>query len=390
MEVHSDPVPFTIWGWKVETAAKYQTATGRRIKDLVVNLIRMFQVTGADNERMMTKTFMEAGLWGLGTCSLIKVMQTLRASNCATKAIEAFAVASGIIEVGINVIKLGIHTMIVTMLVPLLVSPSKDACAVCVIVNDSDSDLDLVEYHAKLGKVIGIFKENPETDNPKPVIPRRINSIISTETGKEICTGSVQAGLFAAQANTSSLVETQGALKFGVTSSFSNGIFMGWEVPMDGSTNRVLVSADFRGSTSQFSNKTNEENKQEDMSDGSSGAKVVGRVHSGHESHGYYVFSVSEPRREVSKEHTDQPLLAAKKEPTEKTHEELLDEIFDHEKKVNGIDWKAAAKGGKEAIHEATKKARDRIQSMADNMTKEELSHAMELGLVDKNGKSDK
>lgn len=384
----NDPVPYTIWCWKAESAAAYQTATGERIKDLIINLIRNFQVMGEDDERMMTKMFIDVGLWALGRRGLLKVVEILKASDCLNKATEAFAVVSGINEVGINVIKLGIATMIVTILVPHFTYPSKDACAVFVIVNDTDDDLDLIEWHTKLGKVVGIFKENPSADNPKAIIPKRFKPIINPETGNEICKGSVQAGFFAATASNKTLDGTQGALKFRAITSFSKGIYMGWEVPMSESSNRLLVSADFSGSTSQFSDKINEEDKQEDTSNGSNDARVVGRVHSANGSAGYYLFNVTEPTTEASIEESSLPKLHSENDANKKTDEELLKEVFDHEKEVNGIDWKAATKKGKEAIHEATKKARDQMQSMADKMTKEELGHAKEMGLVDSNGKS--
>ena len=384
----NDAVPYTIWCWKAESAAAYQTATGERIKDLIINLIRNFQVMGEDDERMMTKMFIDTGLWALGRCGLLKVVEILKASSCLNKATEAFAVVSGIKEVGINVIKLGIATMIVAILVPLFTYPSKDACAVFVIVNDTDDDLDLIEWHMKYGKVVGIFKENPNADNPKTIIPRRIKPIINPETGVEICKGSVQAGFFAAKANNNTLDGTQGALKFRAMTSFSKGIFMGWEVPMSDSDNRLLVSADFSGSTSQFSDRINEEDKQEDTSNGSNDAKVEGRVHSANGSAGYYLFNVTEPTKEAPTGESSQPQLHSRNDESKKTNEELLNEVFDHEKKVNGIDWKAATKKGKEAIHEATRKARDQMQSMADKMTKEELGHAKAMGLVDSDGKS--
>ena len=378
-------MPYTVWGWKEERAAQYQAASGERIKDLITNLIRNFQVMGQDDERMMTKMFMESGLWALGSYGLVKVVQILRTLYKLTQATEAFAVVTGIMEVGINVIKLGITVVIVAILVPLFIFMTKDACAVFVIVNDTDDDLDLVDYHATHGKIVGIFKENPDVDNPKPIIPKRLPPIINPKTGKEICKGSIQAGFFAARKHDNALVGSQGALKFGPMTSFAQGVFMGWEVPLSGSSNRLLVSTDFNGNTSQFSDKTNDDGKQEDAANGSNGAKVVGRVHSGSGSQGYYVFNVTEPKKSSS----ENPVLLAlppEKDSKKKSDEELLNEIFDHEKDVHGIDWRAAAKGGKEAIKEATKKARDHMQSIADKMTKAERHHAMTMGLVDSNG----
>ena len=386
--IPSGAVPYTIWGWKVERAAQYQTANGERIKELITNLVRNFQVMGADDERSMTKMFTDSGLWAIGGFGILKVVQVLRTLYKLTRATEAFAVVSGIMEVGFNVIKIGIAAVVVAILVPLFVYMNKDACAIFVILNDSEDDLDLTECYTTHGKVVGIFKENPAADNPKPIIPKRLPPIINPKTGVKICEGSIQAGFFAARKHDNALVGTQGALKFGATTAFPKGVFLGWEVPLSGSSNRLLVSVDYSGSTSQFSDKTNDDDKQEDTANGSNGAKVVGRVHDAHGSQGYYVFNVTVPKKKDA--NTKPALVAAsapEKETNSTTDDELINQIFEHEKNINGIDWRSAVKEGHQAVHQAIKKARGHLQTIADKMTKEERHHAMNMGMIDSSGK---
>ena len=73
---------------------------------------------------------------------------------------------------------------------------------------------------------------------------------------------------------------------------YPQGVYIGWEVPLSFTSNRLLVSATFTGSASQFSNKTNDHGKQEDSSRSSKGAVVSGRVNSGSGSEAYYIFSI--------------------------------------------------------------------------------------------------
>ena len=382
-QMPSNAAPFTIWCWKKDTASVYQEANGERIKDLIINLVHNFQVMVEDDERMIIKMFKDSGLWALGSSGLQKVMQVLKTSPVLDEATEAFAIACGIKDVGINVIKLGIATMVVKILVPLFTSQPKTTFAVCLVVNDSSHDLDLVEHHTTLGEIVGIFKESPSVTDPKPIIPKRLDPLKS-ESGNKAIPGSIQAGIFVAKASDNAPLGTEGALKFGASTSFTKGVFVGWKVPSSGSSNCLLVSADYDGSISQFCEDTNNEDKQVCISDGSDGAKVTGKIHSAHGTDGYYIFNVTEPSGDVS--NGDPPVLL-KKEAKSKTDDELINEILDHEKKTKGIDWKAAVMTGKDAIHEATKKARDHLQSMADKMTKEELGHARNMGLVDSNGK---
>lgn len=75
-------------------------------------------------------------------------------------------------------------------------------------------------------------------------------------------------------------------------------MFLILKVPLSIGQNRVLVSADFAGSVSDFSDKTNDHGSQESTSTSSQHAKVIGRVNSGSGSEAYYVINVTEPGAE--------------------------------------------------------------------------------------------
>ena len=56
----------------------------------------------------------------------------------------------------------------------------------------------------------------------------------------------------------------------------------------------MLVSADFSGSASEFSDKTNDDGSQESTSTSSAQAKVTAKVNSGSGSEAYYIVNVTE------------------------------------------------------------------------------------------------
>ena len=228
--VPSDAAPYVVWGWTKAQTAEYQNATGGRIKDLICNLIRNFQVMQKDSTRYMVKTFMEAGLWGLGIYGLTKVYRIIATLSELTEATEAYAVLSGILEVGVNVIKLGITIVILAILVPLFIYMTKDAAGVMVIINDTNEDLRLIDLHATHGKIVGIFKENAALDNPQTIIPKKLPPIVNPKTGKVVAEGSIQAGFFAARKKDAALYGSQGGMKFDAITPYPKGIYVGWEV----------------------------------------------------------------------------------------------------------------------------------------------------------------
>ncbi len=379
-----------------------------------------------DDERFMVKSFMEAGLWGLGLYGLKAVWRIVATLSELTEASTAYAVFTGIAEVGVNVIKLGITTVILAVLVPIFIYMTKDAAACMVIINDTDEDLDLSDIHATHGKIVGIFKESAKLDNPKPIVPKKLPPIYN-QKGKLVCKGSIQAGFLAARKHDNALIGTQGAFKFAATTSYPKGVSIGWEVPLSQGNNRLLVSASFEGGASQFSDMTNDADKQEDSATSSKDAKVTGRVHSSSGSKGYYIFNITEPTKTLlggasvadpPKLVTDPPtpnLLGAaapKPQPIDaksieersqkfwneikdievpdvtegKSEDELLNDIFEHEKKENGIDWKAAAEAGGDALDGAMKKAHARLKSIREKMDKKDLDTAMSMGLLNSKG----
>ena len=97
---------------------------------------------------------------------------------------------------------------------------SKNAAAVMVIINNTDEDMRMVDLYATHGKVVGIFKENADLDNPQPILPRRLPPIINPTTKKVIADGSVLAGFFAARKRDNALQGTQGGMKFEATERY--------------------------------------------------------------------------------------------------------------------------------------------------------------------------
>ena len=54
------------------------------------------------------------------------------------------------------------------------------------------------------------------------------------------------------------------------------------------------MSADYTGSASEFSDKTNDDGSQESTSTSSEQAQVIGRVNSGSGSEAYYIINITE------------------------------------------------------------------------------------------------
>ena len=229
-----DAVPFSIWGWKLSEAAKFKNATKELVKHNICNLIRNFQVMKDDDTRMMIKMFMEAGIWGLGLHGLQAVWNILGTLPELTPETEAFAILEGIKAVGENVIKFAIRASIVAVLAPLFTQDKGNAAAVMVIMNDSDEDMQMSHFSITYGKVVGTFKEQLSSDNPQPIIPKRMPAIVNSKTGKTIVQGSIQACLFAARKRNQALTGSQGALEFEPTQIFPMGLFVGWEVRVQG------------------------------------------------------------------------------------------------------------------------------------------------------------
>ena len=247
-----------------------------------------------DDTRFLVKTFMEAGLWGVGFYGLAQVWKIVSTLAELTEATEAFAVLGGVLEVGAAVIRLGITVVILAVLVPLFIFMTKNAAGIMVIINDTDQDLVLENLTCTHGKVVAIFKENAAEDNPQPIIPKRLPPIINPKTKKVVAEGSIQAGFFTVRKRDAALIGTQGALKFKANESFPQGAYIGWSVPLSEGSNALLVSATFNGSTSKFSDNTGSHGKQEDTSTSTTNASITGRVNSGSGSEAYYIVNLSQ------------------------------------------------------------------------------------------------
>lgn len=286
--------PYAVWGWNTNTAKKFQEATGDQIKELIMNLVANFQVMANDDTRYLVKKFSDCGLWGIGGVGLAEVWRIIRTLSALTAETEAYAIFRGILAVGEGVIKLGITTVILAVLVPFLVLMTKDAFGLMVILNDTYQDLGLEDINVTHGKVVAIFKENAELEDPKPIIPKKLPPIKNPQTGEVVSEASIQAGFLAVRKRDCALIGAQGALKFKATESFPKGAYLGWSVPLSRGSNDLLVSANFEGSVSEFSHKTGSHGKQEDTSTSSAGAKITDRVNSGSGSKAYYIINAAQ------------------------------------------------------------------------------------------------
>ena len=292
--------PYTVWGWKPEHAKKFQDAKGGDIKDLIVNLVRNFQVMANDDTRMIVQICNDISLLGFGFYGLWQVNKILEGLEVIDEAAELYAILEGLQQVGVAVIKLGITVVIIAVLV-IFFFMEKAAAGLMVIVNDTDEDLVLEDITSTHGKVIGIFKENPDKDNPKPIIPKKLPPIIDPKTHKPVIdptthkpmTGAVLAGFFAVSKRDNALIGPRGALKFRATKSFPQGAYIGWEVPLAQGSNRLHVSATYNDSVSKFSDDTDDNGKQEETSTSTANAKITGRVNSGSGSEAYYVINLA-------------------------------------------------------------------------------------------------
>ena len=144
--------PYTVWGWNKERVKTFQDARGGKIKDKIVNLIRNFQVMQNDDTRYLVKTFMEAGLWGVGLYGLAQVWKIMSTLAELTEATAAYAVLEGVLEVSVAIIKFSITVVILVVLVPLFILMTRKAAGIMVIINDTDQDLvleDLTCTHEK-------------------------------------------------------------------------------------------------------------------------------------------------------------------------------------------------------------------------------------------------
>ena len=73
--------------------------------------------------------------------------------------------------------------------------------------------------------------------------------------------------------------------------------------------------------------------------------------------------------------------------PLGKTADEVIEDIINHEKEHNGIDWKKAAEGSKEEKEEALKKAHEHLQNIREKMNDDEVNMAKTMNLLDDNGR---
>lgn len=279
---------YTVWGWSEETVAKYQAARGDDVEKYITNLVRNFQVMEQSDDVGITRICMEAGVIGFGLVGITAALNIIRTLSALTEATEAYAILEGVVEVGVNIIKLGVSVVILAILVPLMILMAKDAFGLFVIVNNSNEDLDMNAIEFTHGKCVAGFKENASADNPQAIIPK-IFEIYNPKLQKTV--KSMSAGFLGVRKRDNALIGTQGALSFASNSNYPDGIFLGWEVPLSIGDNRLLVSANYTGSVSDFSDQTDDSGVLDSSDSSSAGHTVDGHMNSGSGSKAYaFVF----------------------------------------------------------------------------------------------------
>lgn len=270
-----DAPSYTVWGWNAATVAQYQAARGDDVAKFVTNLVNNFQVMEQDDEVGIVKICMQAGIWGFGAAGVAAAFQIIKTLVTLTQATEAYAVLEGVLTVGLNIIRLLISSVVLAILIPLMILMAKDAFGLFVIINNTPSDLVMNDITFTHGKCVSGFKEDASADNPQAVIPAVFS--IYNPTQQQTIT-SISAGFLGVRKRDNALIGTQGAVSFAPTTEFPAGIFLGWEVPLAIGSNRLLVSATFTGSVSDFSDKTDDSGALDSTDKSSAGHTIEGHM----------------------------------------------------------------------------------------------------------------
>ena len=225
-----DAVPFTIWGWRISDADIFRESTNGQVKHNICRLIRKFQLMKTNDTKLMVAQFIKAGIWGLGLHGVKAVWNILGMLPNVTDDAVAYAVLEGIKAVGESVVNFAVRATMLAILGSFFTQKHGNAATVMVILNDSNEDMELADIFMEHGKVVGIFKEQLCSENPQPIIPKRMPPIVNVKTGKTIVKGSIHACFFATRKRDQAQTGCQGVLKFEPTGRFPVGIFVKWEV----------------------------------------------------------------------------------------------------------------------------------------------------------------
>jgi len=293
----SDDKKFLVMGWQKKTAEHYANLTGKKIKTEIINLTHNLGVLSkSDSAVFISRNLLEMGIWGLGVVALAAVAATIAGLLILTYVESLYAIFQGVLAIGVAILTFIIATVVLAILIPLFLM-LKDAISYQLLINTTDDDMAMdgnpVFTH---GKWVATFKQGPKTsgEDSKQIIPKQI---IFKNKEKKVVGSCIFGGFNVARKRDGALFGTQGALKFKPTKLFPSGAYIGWEVPLtntivSGGPNRLLVSANYKGSLSGFSDKTDDDGKTTGVSvNEKTRGQIQGRLNSSSGSVGYMICS---------------------------------------------------------------------------------------------------
>ena len=281
-----DAPSYFIWGWSPERVARYQAARGETIKTEIQRLVKNFQAMEGSDDVGMTRQCMMMGIYGFTSPGLSECEDTFEAADVIDDTAIAFAVFAGIILVGVVLISITIALVIIAVLIPFFIVPilmSKPAQGLFVIINKTASDLVLNGIHFSHGKCVTGFTNNADKD--QAIIPA-----VDTRTNGKATMTTISAGFLGVSKRDSALIGTRGAVGFAATKEYPAGIDLGWEVPLSQGLNKLLVSATYTKSLSDFSDETGESGVLNSESTSSAEHKVEGNMNNKHGSEAFAFF----------------------------------------------------------------------------------------------------
>ena len=287
-----DVEKISVFGFNMEEANRFANAKGDDIKILMKNLITGFNVLGkSSSEAIVAKKMMAMGILFFTTTGGKAVYKIIKTLVHIGEEEEFAAIFDGVVEVGINAIKLGVCVVVLAVLVPLFILMEKNAVSIQLLLNftGDDMEMDGVPYCTHGKEVCTFMQGDDPTDIEvnKPILPAKLTAF---KDGVD-CSG-VYAGLFSAQKKDMALIGTRGAFKFKPTKQFPSGAYVGWSVPLSEGSNKQYVSSNVEVSLSKFSDQADDKGSSESVSvNVQTGAVIQGRVNSKKGSEGYMIFS---------------------------------------------------------------------------------------------------
>jgi hypothetical protein len=292
MPIPSSASPYPCWGWDSSKIPIYSGSQGNDIATAIQQLVRNFQVLENDSPEGVAAQLLEMGIWGFGLYGLSAVANVIKTLAELSEATEAGAVFLGVLDIGINVLRVLVASVILAILIPIVILVEKQACAVMVIINNTNYNMVLTDLYVEHGEVVGIF-ESEATNQPtqaQAYIPA-LFPIYNPNVQKTITM--VSAGFFAAQKMNDALIGTVGAFQFAPTPDYPQGINIGWSIPLAIGSNSVLVDAQNTGNLENFANSTESQSLQSSTSTSSTGASVSANVNSDSGSVGYMIITIN-------------------------------------------------------------------------------------------------